>query len=202
MQDYQHQIQHTLRNGTNIFLRTILAEDKSKIREGFKLLSPESRYTRFFHYLNGLSEAQLEYLANVDQLNHVAWGVADPSADPELGIAVGRFIRVETCPNCAELALTVIDDYQGQGIGTVLLALLYLLAQNHEIDFFVGTMLSQNHRFLLRLQRLGANVTAIGDGVSEFRLPIYQDSSSLPENQFTPRWKELLSTLSANLFKK
>ncbi len=201
MQNYQHQIQHILRNGTEIYLRTILAEDKSKIKEGFKLLSPESRYTRFFHYLNGLSEPQLEYLANVDQLNHVAWGVADPSNDPELGIAIGRFIRVETCPNCAEIALTVIDDYQGQGIGTILLALLYLLAQAHEIDFFVGTMLAQNHRFLLRMQRLGAEVKGIGDGVSEFKLPVYQDLSQLPENQFTPRWKELSKTIGANLFK-
>ncbi len=201
MQDYQHQIQHTLRNGKEIHLRTVLAKDKSKIREGFKLLSPESRYTRFFHYLNGLGEAQLEYLSNVDQLNHVAWGASDPETDPELGIAVGRFIRVETCPNCAEIAFTVIDDYQGQGIGTLLLALMYLLAQAHEIDFFVGTMLSQNHRFLLRLQRLGATANAIGDGVTEFRLPIYQEMTSLPENEFTPRWKVLIEQISKALFK-
>lgn len=63
-------------------------------------------------------------------------------------------------------------------------------------------MPARNHRFLLRLQRLGAETQGIGDGVSEFRLPIYQDLAQIPENQFTPRWKNLLKDLGAVLFKK
>jgi GNAT superfamily N-acetyltransferase len=199
MQPYQHQISYSLHSGLDIVLRTVLSEDKSKFKEGFKLLSPESRHSRFFSYLNTISENQLEYLTNVDQLNHVAWGALDPEKDPDSGIGVGRFIRTEACPNCAEIALTILDEYQSKGIGTALLGLMYLLAQTHGIEFFTGSMLVENYRFMNRLKRLGAETTS-SEGIFEFKLPIYQDLNDLPENEFTPRWKKMLAEMGTSLF--
>ena len=195
MQAYQHQINYHLDNGLDIVLRTVLSADKSRFREGFKLLSPESRYTRFFSYMTSLSESQLEYLSNVDQLNHVAWGALNPEVDPDLGIGVSRFIRVETCPNCAEIALTVLDEYQSKGIGTALLSLMYVLAQVHGIEFFIGSVLVQNHHFWKRLQHLGAVSTQQSAGVIDFKMPIHQDLDELPENDFTPRWRKMLKVM-------
>lgn len=200
MHAYQHQIHYHLENGLEITLRMLLSADKSKIKEGFQLLSPESRYTRFFSYMQTLSDAQLEYLSNVDQVNHVAWGVSDPMIDPERGIGVGRFIRVETCPNCAEMAFTVLDEYQGKGIGTALLGLLYVLAQSYEIEFFTGSILSQNKHFWKRLRDIGAESTDSRGGIIDFKLPIYQHEADLPQNEFTPRWSKMIMTMKHSLF--
>ena len=83
---------------------------------------------------------------------------------------------------------------------TPLLALMYLLAQAHDIEFFTGSVLVQNHHFWRRLQHLGAEATQQSGGVIEFKMPIHQKFSDLPENDFTPRWKNLLETMGKTLF--
>ncbi len=200
MQAYHHQINYQLESGLEITLRMVLSEDKSKIKEGFELLSPESRHTRFFSYMHALSEKQLEYLSNVDQLNHVAWGVSDASIAPEQGIGVGRFIRDEKNPERAEIAFTLLDEYQGKGIGTVLLGLLYALAQSYEVAFFTGSILAQNHHFWKRLRDLGAKPSDSTGGVIDFQLPIHQKEEDFPQNEFTPRWCRMLHEIKCSLF--
>jgi RimJ/RimL family protein N-acetyltransferase len=58
----------------------------------------------------------------------VALGVSAPLDEPdERPIAVGRIIRYPDDPRVADLAITVLDAWQRQGVGT---ALAQLLAEN------------------------------------------------------------------------
>jgi ribosomal protein S18 acetylase RimI-like enzyme len=177
-----------------LLFREVLAEDKSKIKDGFALLSAESRYMRFFGYLKELSESQLNYLSHPDQVNHVAWGVMDTSVSPDLGVGVARFIRLADEPKSAELAITVIDSYQGQGIGNILFGILYLLAKPHQIDYFVGSVLPSNEYVLHKLRAMNANIRFDGN-VYQFKIPICEDITQCMTHPSVARFAELLNEL-------
>ena len=101
-----------LTDGTSVILRPIVGSDREYFRKGFHALSAESRYHRFFSYSPGLSDAELRYFTEVDQINHVAWVAVATEPSPTPGLAVARFIRIPEQPSVAEFALAVIDAMQ------------------------------------------------------------------------------------------
>jgi RimJ/RimL family protein N-acetyltransferase len=114
-------VTRTLRDGTVVTLRPIVPDDAEEIRRGWQALSPRSRYLRFMSLAQEPSENVLHYLTHVDQKDHVAIGATIPSPDlkTERGIGVARFVRLAGS-NVAEAAITVADDMQRKGLGTIL----------------------------------------------------------------------------------
>lgn len=139
-----------------LLFRAITPDDKQRIRDGLERLSPESRYRRFFRHIDHLSEKELDYLTEVDFVDHVAWMVVLPDVPGQPGIAVGRWIRVPGEPEVAEAAVTVIDDYQGNGIGKTLLWLLARSAAARRVRSFRAWVLGENRAILGVLAELGA----------------------------------------------
>lgn len=62
-----------------------------------------------------LTEAELDYLTNIDYQDHFAWTAFALDDPGQPGIGVARFIRLVERPEAAEAAVTVIDAYQGRG---------------------------------------------------------------------------------------
>lgn len=114
-----------LDDGAEVTLSPLRSEDRDLLVDGLEQLSPESRFTRFGQGLGHLTEAELEYLSNVDQRTHVAWGA---SIDGD-SAGVGRYICLED-DGIAEIAVTVIDRYQRRGLGTLLFAALAAVARH------------------------------------------------------------------------
>lgn len=195
---YKDSFTYLLKDQTDMIFRTILSEDKAKIRDGFKLLSPKSRYLRFFTYLKELSDKQLEYLSNVDQINHVAWAALDHTQHHDEGVGVGRFIRLENERHSAEVAITVIDSYQGKGIGNILFAIMYIMAKIQGIDFFVGSVLPANHYVIKKMKEMNAMVRYDGN-VYQFKIPIYQNIYKLNGSGSLESFKNLLLEIEKRL---
>ncbi len=152
----------TLRDGTSILVRPILPEDRDRLRAGFARLSQLSRYQRFLSSMDSLSDQQLRYFTEIDYVNHMAWGALDPSQPDQPGLGVARYIRLPDDPTTAEAAVTVIDDYQGRGIGTILLELLAISARQRGIERFRGYVSAENIRMVEILRGLGATVVREG----------------------------------------
>jgi len=110
-----------LRDGSAVEVRAIRPADKDAIRSGFERLSEQSRYQRFMTPIAELSESQLRYLTEVDHTDHEALIAFDPASGD--GVGVARFVRLEDRTE-AEAAVTVVDDWQGRGLGTALCQLL------------------------------------------------------------------------------
>lgn len=133
----------SLRDGRRILVRPIGADDKALIAWGVAHLSRESSYLRFFSTRTKLSASELRYLTEVDHVDHEAL-VAVLADDPSVLVGVARFVRQTDDHEAAEVAVTIGDDFQGQGVGRELLALLMDSARERGIRRFVAIMLSEN----------------------------------------------------------
>lgn len=170
-------------DGTPIVLRPLRPGDKPLLVKGLEELSPASRQSRFFSPFHHLSERQLDYLTNVDQRRHVAWG-AILEDEQMAGVGIGRFMRLEDEPETAEIAVTVLDRFQHQGVGKLLFALLYRMAGRMGIEKFRAYILLSNQSLVHNLKALGAQLISHADGAVEIDLPIWEnpaDHADAPE---------------------
>jgi len=194
-----NQLNIQLKDGTAVLLRQVLPEDRQRLETGLLRMSAESRYQRFFSPIRGLSDKQLRYFTEVDQENHIAWIALDPSASELPGIGIARFVRYRDQPLMAEVAFTVIDAYQARGLGSNLLATLYLVAQARGIETFRAVVLAANGTVTNWLRRLGATGKLSSAGVVELDLPIHRDLAQLPQSPTGRQFDKLLKQLSKEL---
>jgi len=145
-ESYRKRVRMT--GGAQANLRLVRPSDKALLENGFNNLSSLSRYKRFFAGKHHLSKSELRYFTELDQANHFALGVVELNNRGEEveGIGIGRFIRLETSSNTAEVALTVIDRMQGKGIGRLLLINLIAAAAERGVTKFRFECLPHNRQ--------------------------------------------------------
>ena len=144
-----------LRDGSSIELREVRPDDKEAIAMGFARLSPESRYRRFFSSLDRLSATDLAYLTEVDHHDHEAVIAFDDGGET---VGVARYVRGEE-PDTAEVAVVVVDDWQGKGAGTALLERLTERASENGIERFVALVLQENAEAIELFRSIDAETT-------------------------------------------
>lgn len=132
----------TLRDGRHVRIRAIRADDRAAILDAVRRASPKSLFRRFFAPKQKLTDEELDYFLSVDFITHVALvAVADEDGIPRI-VGGGRFIVVK--PGKAEVAFAVIDPYQGQGLGTILMRHLGAVAQAAGLRTLVAEVLIEN----------------------------------------------------------
>lgn len=142
------------RRADQLLIRPISPDDKHALVDGFERLSQESRYRRFLAPQTRLSGAELRYLTEVDHHDHEALVAVDPLTGEGVGIA--RYVRSRRDRAVAELAIAVVDDWQGIGVGTRLLKALADRARQEGICAFRGLVLADNDVMLSLARELGA----------------------------------------------
>jgi len=171
-----------LRGGRRVSLRLIRPTDREVMRASFDRLSPESRYARFMAPKTRLTEAELDYLTEPDGYNHVAIvALRKHLVSTTEGVGVARFVRLVDEADTAEPAVTVIDEYQGDGLGSILLQRLIEAAWERDVRWFRSELLAENKASRKMLESLGPDVRfrARGDGCLVATIPV-------PEPDHTP----------------
>ena len=140
----------TLKNGMDVRVRSIRPDDKSRLSEAFRNLEPESIYTRFFYHKKNLTDSDLKEATEVDFDKVVALVVTVGENDDETIIAGGRYVAFDAGDNQrhAEVAFTVEEDFQGQGIASHLMRHLVSIARKKGIACFEADVLPQNRAML------------------------------------------------------
>ncbi len=142
-----------LADGTWLGLRPIGAEDRDGIAALFARLTPESRRGRYLGPKRGLTARELEYLTVIDHVDHDAIAAVDQRDGSIVG--VGRYAHAGDRPGVAEVAVTVADDWQGMGIGTVLARHTALRARANGFTLLTATTLRENRPARALLRRFG-----------------------------------------------
>ena len=169
----------TLRDGTRILLRPLLPSDRDGIAAALREMSAETLRRRFF--TGGQPTARvIDYLVSIDYINHFAWLVLDAEAPTE-GLATTRYIRQRDNPDCAELAFTVKDAYQGRGLGSLLLGAIGAAASVGGIRDFTATLLSDNEPMRRVLAKADARFGFDEPGVSRADLTVQRAMSLLSD---------------------
>jgi GNAT superfamily N-acetyltransferase len=163
-----------LRDGRPIRFGPITPAARPLIERAIARLSPESSRRRFFTPRFRLSDRELDALTRLDGNDRFALGAVVEGADgvPE-GIGVARFVRDADHRDSAEVAILVVDAFQGQGVGRSLLARLALDAIARGIARFRGMVMTDNDPMLQFLQRYAPGRTmARVDGHLTFEVPL------------------------------
>ncbi len=159
-----------LRDGSIVLVRPVRPTDVELLAEGFERLSPESRRLRFLTAKDVLRPAELRYLTDVDHHDHEAIGALDLASGQGAGIA--RYIRDGQDPRTAEIAVTVVDGWQGRGLGTELVARLAERARAEGIERFVALTAGGNVAMGLLLRHMGGTVLTREFGTVEYELDL------------------------------
>ena len=172
----------SLRDGRDILLRSIRPSDRERMIAGLRRLSPASRYLRFHAPIDQLSDAQLEYLTDVDHHDHEAIVALDLTDLEVPGVGVARYIREPYEPTVAEAAITVADEYHGQGAGTILLGALAARARDAGIEVFRNYVLDGNSAMLEVFDHLGAEREREADGLWRVDLKVPDSPDDVPSS--------------------
>ena len=119
--------QVVLRDGSTVLIRQVRGTDAPLLADGFARLSPRSRQLRFLGPKTTLSATELRYFTEIDHHDHEAIGAL--SAADGRGVGIARYVRDARDPQAAEIAVTIVDDWQERGLGTELLSRLSDLAR-------------------------------------------------------------------------
>lgn len=149
--------ERALSDGSTVTLSPILKTDREFFGHGIEEMSLESRFARFGQGVSSLSEQELDYLSDVDQRGHVAWGA---SVEGEVA-GVGRYIVSED-GRSAEIAVTVLDHMQRRGIGRTLFEALTSVARHDGIREFTFEAQADNAAVMSMLR--GVEITPLVSG--------------------------------------
>jgi len=165
-----------LPGGERLKVRPMQATDADAVLAGITALSPESFRRRFFSPVPRLLPGMAEALTAVDDrhLTLLAFN------DAEELVAMAEAIRDRRDPQSAELAVSVADAYQHQGIGTRLLRRLSHCAADHGVVRLTGFTQIDNHPALSMFAKAGAHRWVEEPGVYGFEIPLVDRAVPAP----------------------
>jgi RimJ/RimL family protein N-acetyltransferase len=150
-----HEADVVLRDGSTVHVRPVRAEDAAAVQAFLKGLSPESITLRFFSSFPDLDRA-VRWATEADQ--HRFGLIATSSADGPV-VAHAGWERDPDRPERAEIAFTIADAMQHNGLGTILLGQLTQAADQAGVAVLSAEVLPQNHRMLHVFRDSGFLVT-------------------------------------------
>jgi RimJ/RimL family protein N-acetyltransferase len=173
-----------LRDGSTVLIRQVQPADAPLLADGFARLSPESRATRFLGAKKELSPAELRYLTDVDHHDHEAFGALEhPSGQ---GVGIARYIRHPTDSQTAEIAVTVVDGWQGRGLGTELIKQLSRHAWQEGIRRFTAMATADNLAAIRLLRAMRAQPVRRGAGAVEYEIALAAVDQALTAPEWSP----------------
>lgn len=156
----EYSVREHLRDDRPITIRALRPDDRTEMLAAIGRTSMQSLQRRFFVPKKGFSEREMTFFLDIDFESHVAI-VAEIAEDGRAVIAGGgRYIVVQ--PGQAEIAFVVVDAYQGQGIGTILMRHLAVLARDAGLRELVAEVLPENTAMLKLFKRFGFRPDAKG----------------------------------------
>ena len=142
-----------LRDGRQVEIRALRPDDRADLLAAVVRTSGQSLYRRFFAVRRSFTEPEIEFFLNPDFIDHVALvAVVEEGGRPAI-VGGGRYVVMQ--PGKAEVAFAVVDQYQGQGIGALLMHHLGSIARGAELEELIAEVLPDNIPMLKVFEKSG-----------------------------------------------
>jgi RimJ/RimL family protein N-acetyltransferase len=153
----------TLSNQRELHIRPLQPDEDGPLRALDARLSKRTRYLRFLSPMPALPDSLLHLLASVDYRCRLSLIAEFDAGDRHEVVALCSFGAIDN--GTAEVALVVSDEWQHQGIGTVLAARVLQAAEDRGFARFVVHVLWDNaviRRLLARVGQVVSTKTRFG----------------------------------------
>jgi acetyltransferase len=157
---------HTIRSGQDVTVRPIRPEDEPKVVRFHKELSERSVYLRYASLMKLEQRVAHERLARICFIDYAREMALVAETDEEDIIGIGRLTQPPG-RNEAEFAMLVIDDYQGEGVGTELLRRLVRVGEDEGLERITADILRQNRAMQRVCEKLGFQILHSDDPAEE-----------------------------------
>lgn len=138
----------TTQAGQDITLRDLQPSDIGLLITFFHQLSPASRRQRFMSAVPDLPDELLQVeaqrLTTIDPATEAALIATVEHAGLTEAIGVARMKRASPAERAAEAAIVLRDDYQGQGLGTLMFDLILRIAAERGLEQIWILCLAEN----------------------------------------------------------
>ena len=157
----------TLKDGLQVTIRPIQPSDADHLQDTFDHLSIDTIYLRVLSYKKELPDDEARYLATVDYQSRMAFVALCKKNGRDIVIGVARYALLDPAhPGIAESAVVVQDEYQGRGLGTLLLKRLVIYARAKDIYHLRGNLQVGNNRMLDLVKNSGLTYkTRFAEGI-------------------------------------
>jgi GNAT superfamily N-acetyltransferase len=156
----------TLQDNSYVLIRPIAAQDKDAERTFIAGLSAQSRRYRFLGAMACPSERMIEQFINIDYVHEVAFAAVIPEDARERIVGISRYSTDAEGVNC-ECAVTVSDEWQQKGLGTLLMKHLIEVARTRGIRRMTSIDLAENTRMQDLARYLGFSTRADPDDATQ-----------------------------------
>ncbi len=143
-----------LTGGQRVVIRPVLPQDEGLTTAFFGDLPAPARYDRFMGPMRNLPPELVKRFTNVDYTHHLALVAEVFEDDREIAVAEARYVRGND-PSVAEFAVSVADQWQGQGLASRLLGTLLCHASTAGVQRMVGETLASNDKMLHLARKAG-----------------------------------------------
>jgi RimJ/RimL family protein N-acetyltransferase len=174
-----------LRDGSKVVIRPVSSLDAALLTDGFARLSAQSGQLRFLTPKRQLSAAEVRYFTNVDHHDHEALGALNRLDG--LGVGIARYVRDRDDPQTAEIAISIVDDWQHRGLGTELLTQLSDRARQEGIRRLTTLVSADNVAMTGLLRNMSAELVHRESSTLEYEI------SLTPRDQFDHGWHVVLT---------
>lgn len=163
---FRYSRQGALRNGTPVRIRMARADDRHRLVTAFQALDPQTIYTRYFSFRSGFSETELGRLdaPDLDRYILLVATLGSGADETVIGGASCVVLDPDSQIRSAELAFTVEEDYQRQGLASQLLATIVELARSRGIQRCEADVLAENPAMLAVFRRCGLPMSTSRSG--------------------------------------
>lgn len=146
-----------LRDGRTVEIRSVRPEDRSAMERAIRRGSPQSLYRRFFAVKREFTDKEADFFLKIDFVRHVALVAVVEENDKPTIVAGARYVAGQ--PGEAEVAFSVVDEYQGKGLGTLLMRHLANIAINAGYKTLNAEVLAENAPMLKVFEKCGHRVS-------------------------------------------
>jgi acetyltransferase len=150
----QYESREKTKDGMDLFVRPIRPDDGLLFAGLFESMSAASIYFRFCRCIKALSSEMLARMTQIDYDREMALVAIALHQNQEKMIGAGRIIN-EPDGLQAEFAVMIADEWQGKGIGALLLQKLISIGRNRGLEIIWGYVLQENRSMLQLGKKVG-----------------------------------------------